>query len=223
VAGFRGFTDDTLTFFTDLEANNDRSWWTANKARFERHVREPMRLLLDDLVPTYGEFHVFRMNRDTRFSKDKSPYKTQHAGVSETDGGGATYYLHVSQAGLFVGAGLYHPARDQLARYRAAVDDDTAGGALEAAVVDVRSKGVDVTPGEGALATAPRGVAKDHPRIELLRWKGCIASRDLGCPAWLKTRRVVREVAGVWDAARPLVAWLDTNVGASELAPDSVR
>ena len=215
---FRGFPPDALAFFVELEANNNRPWWLENKDRFEASVREPMRALLDELEPAYGIFHAFRMNRDTRFSKDKSPYKTAHAAMTETEGG-ASHYVQISQGGLFVGAGIYHPARDQLARFRAAVVDDDAGAGLEAAVTAARRAGIDVTAGEGSLSTAPRGVAKDHPRIELLRWKGCIASRDFGAPEWLHTPRVVEEVQGVWEKAAPLVAWLDTHVGPTELAP----
>jgi uncharacterized protein (TIGR02453 family) len=177
-----------------------------------------MRALLDELEPAYGSFHAFRMNRDVRFSKDKSPYKTAHAAMTETEGG-TSHYVHISQGGLFVGAGVYHPARDQLARYRDAVLDDRNGAELERAVAAVRAARIDVSPGEGSLATAPRGVDRDHPRIELLRWKGCIASREFGTPSWLHTAKIVREVRAVWAKAAPLVAWLDAHVGATELAP----
>jgi uncharacterized protein (TIGR02453 family) len=217
---FRGFPPDALAFFAELEADNNRPWWLTNKDRFEASVRDPMRALLDELEPAYGTFHAFRMHRDTRFSKDKTPYKTAHAATAETEGG-ALHYVQISQAGLFVGAGVYHPARDQLARFRDAVADDRTGPQLERAVAAVRAAGIDVTAGEGSLSTAPRGVPKDHPRIELLRWKGCIANRDFGAPKWLHTARAVKEVRGVWEKAAPLVAWLDANVGASELAPPS--
>ena len=78
---------DALDFFVELEGNNDRPWWQANKERFEQSVAEPMRALLDELEPEFGVFKVFRMNRDVRFSADKSPYKTAHAAVTERDGG----------------------------------------------------------------------------------------------------------------------------------------
>ena len=219
MSGFRGFPKDALAFFVELEANNNRPWWLENKERFEASVRDPMRALLDELEPTYGTFHAFRMNRDVRFSKDKSPYKTAHAAMAETEGG-SSLYVHLSQTGLFIGAGVYHPARDQLARYREAVLDDGTGKDLERAVDSVRKAGIDVGPGEGSLATAPRGVPKDHARIELLRWKGCIASRDVGAPAWIHTARAVKEVRNVWDQAAPLIEWLDAHVGATE---ESIR
>lgn len=214
----RGFPPDALEFFVELEGNNSRTWWHANKSRFDDCVRDPMRSLLDRLEPTYGTFHVFRMNRDVRFSKDKSPYKTAHAATAETEGG-SLHYLQISSSGLFVGAGIYHSAKDQLARFRQAVADDRRGPALQAAVAKVCEAGLDVGPGgDPPLVTAPRGMDKDHPRIELLRWKGCIALKEFGAPAWLHTARVVGEVDKTWKKAAPLVSWLDANVGPSELA-----
>jgi uncharacterized protein (TIGR02453 family) len=218
VTGFAGFPVDALAFFTELEANNDRVWWQANKARFEDSVAGPMRALLDQLEPRYGTFRSFRMNRDVRFSKDKSPYKTAHAAMTETEGG-SSIYLQISSSGLFAGGGIYHAASDQLERLRAAIADDRTGPELEATVAAVRKSGLDVGKGMEALKTAPRGYPKDHPRIELLRWKGCIASKELGAPAWLHTRRAATEVDRTWQKAAPLLAWLDAHVGPSELPP----
>lgn len=216
---FGGFPEGALDFFVELEANNERSWWLANKDRFDAEIKAPMQLLLDAVAPAGSSFHVFRMNRDVRFSKDKSPYKLAHAGVTEREGG-ATLYVQLSKAGLFVGGGVYHPAKDQLARYREAVDDDSSGPALAAAVAKVRKAGVDVGSGEDVLVRAPKGFAPDHPRIDLLRWKGCIASKELGAPAWFHTAKAAQEVTKVWARAEPVFAWLDTHVGPSQESPD---
>jgi uncharacterized protein (TIGR02453 family) len=217
VATFCGFPPEAIGFFHELERNNNRVWWQENKHRFDAEVRDPMRALLDELTPTFGTFHAFRMNRDVRFSRDKSPYKTAHAAMTETEGASALY-LQISGTGLFVGGGMYHPAKDQLARMREAIAEERSGSALVKAISRVRRARLDVTAGhEPPLKTAPRGFDKDHPRIELLRWKGCIASKDLGTPAWLHTRRAAREVAAVWERSAPLIDWLDTHVGPSEL------
>jgi uncharacterized protein (TIGR02453 family) len=219
VGEFRGFPADALDFFAELEANNDRSWWLANKERFDESVRDPLRALLDVLEPAFGTFRVFRMNRDVRFSKDKSPYKTAHAAMAETEGG-SLHYVQISGSGLLTGAGIYHAMPDQVARWRAAVADDHRGPAVEQVIAAVRRAGLDVIPGaDPPLATAPRGVDRQHPRIELLRWKGCSAMKDFGAPAWLHTRRAAERVAGAWADAAPLVTWLDANVGASEMPP----
>ena len=217
---FRGFPPDALDFFAELEANNDRTWWLANRPRFEESVRGPMRTMLDRLEPAFGPFRVFRINRDVRFSKDKSPYKTAHGATAET-AGGSLHYVQISASGLLIGAGVYHAMRDQITRWRTAVADDARGPGAERAIAAVRSAGLDVTAGaEPPLTGAPRGVDRDHPRIELLRWKGCAATQDLGAPAWLHTRRAAERVAAAWAKAAPLVAWLDENVGPSELPPD---
>lgn len=215
---FTGIPADALDFFEELEANNERGWWLANKDRFDADVKAPLRALLDELEPRHGTFHVFRMNRDVRFSKDKTPYKLAHAAVTEREGG-ATLYVQLGKAGLFVGGGVYHPARDQLARYREAVADDRTGPQLEAAVAAVRQAKVDVGSGEDVLVRAPKGFSPDHPRIGLLRWKGCITSKELGAPAWLHTAAAVRKVEEVWERSEPVLAWLDSHVGPSQEPP----
>ena len=218
MAGFKGIPGGATTFFAELAADNRRDWWLANKDRFDADVRDPMRALLDELEPAWGTLVAFRMNRDTRFSADKSPYKTAHAAMGETEGGSA-HYVQLSADGLFVGAGMYHLARDQLARFRDAVGDDRTGRKLLAAVDDVRRAGLEVTGGASQLSSAPRGWPRDHPRIEQLRWTGCIANRSFGAPAWLQTRRAFTEVDRTWARAAPIVDWLDVNVGPSELPP----
>jgi uncharacterized protein (TIGR02453 family) len=215
VSRFTGFPPDALDFFLELEGNNDRPWWQANKERFDVSVAEPMRALLDQLGPEFGSFKVFRMNRDVRFSADKSPYKTAHAAVSYGAGGIATY-LQISANGLYAGGGMYHMATDQLERFRRAVADDTNGVELETALAAAQRARIDIAAAEPPLKTAPRGWPKDHPRITLLRMRGLITGRELGTPAWLHTSRAAGEVAKVWRGGAPVNAWLDANVGASE-------
>ena len=168
---FTGFPPEALEFYDGLEEDNSRTYWLANKATFEQAVREPMAALLAGLPDAYGSFHMFRPNRDVRFSADKSPYKTAQGAVSGHDAGG-TYYLQISSAGLLVASGMYMMAPDQLARFRAAVADDSSGEELEQVIKDLRRAKIAVEPGhDEPLKTAPRGYPKDHPRIERLRWK----------------------------------------------------
>jgi uncharacterized protein (TIGR02453 family) len=208
---FTGFPADALDFFVELELHNERPWWLANKERFSRSVAEPMRALLDALEPEFGEFRVFRMNRDVRFSADKSPYKTAHAAMTGADG--SADYVQISANGLFAGAGMYHMAKDQLDRFRAAVGDDASGADLEAAIAGARRARLDIAGVEPALATAPRGFPRDHSRIELLRMRGLITLRDFGAPAWLHTRRAANEVAKAWRGGEAVSRWLDVHVG----------
>ena len=208
-----GFSAKATRFFQDLEDDNSREYWRANTEVFEREVRQPMGALLESLPERYQPFRLFRMNRDLRFTKDKSPYKTQQGAISEA--AGSDYYLHLDGNGLLVAAGAYMMEPDQLERYRAAVDDGRKGKALERILADLEQRKVETEHlGVPALKTAPRGYPKDHPRIVLLRQKGVIGHRTL-------TGTALRDGAGVRDfvvetfiACEPLVGWLGKHVGA---------
>lgn len=219
---FTGFPESAFEFYEGLEADNSRSYWQANKSTFEQAVREPMAALLAGLPEQYHPFHVFRPNRDVRFSADKSPYKTIHGAGSET-AGGSVHYLHLSSAGLLVASGMYMLVPDQLERFRAAVAADDTGPELERVIGSLRRSRVQVGSGhDEPLRTAPRGYARDHPRIELLRWKGCMASTEITDPATLESVRLRRRVVASWDRTRPLTDWLERHVGPSD-QPRDVR
>jgi uncharacterized protein (TIGR02453 family) len=211
---FSGFGRGALVFFTDLAANNSRDWWHANRSRYDDEVRQPLEDLLADLAPEFGEAKVFRPNRDTRFSADKSPYKTNAAAVA-AEGSGTSLYLSLSAEGLHVGGGAYHLARDQLARYRAAVADDRIGTQLEEVAAELRAAKADVT-GRTALKTAPRGFSADHLRIDLLRQDGLIGIWAHPPRAWLYTKQAADRVADGWRRLAPLNAWMQANVGPTD-------
>ena len=180
----------------------------------------PMRALLDLLEPEFGAFKVFRMNRDVRFSADKSPYKTAHAASPSSDG--ATP-LRADQRHRLVRRRRHvpHGARPTRALPRRGRRRPQRRRARGGDRVGPRVPRLDIGGVEPPLATAPRGWPKDHPRVELLRMKGLITLRDLGAPAWLHTRRAANEVAKVWRAGAPVSNWLDANVGPSEEPPRS--
>lgn len=216
---FTGFPAEATEFFADLELDNSREFWLANKALFERSVKAPMRALLDALDPDPAAFRVFRPNRDVRFSPDKSPYKVQH-GAAASSPGGTMRYVHISADGLFAASGCYMLAPDQVARLRAAVADDEAGEALVALLPKIERTGVEIGPGaEPALKTAPRGYPRDHPRIALLRFKGLVAHETIVDPAVVETAEALRRVRASWKAAAPLCAWLEEHVGPSTAPP----
>lgn len=208
---FAGWPVEAVEFFEGLAADNSKAYWTDNKAVYERCVRAPMEALLAELAPVHGEGRIFRPNRDVRFSKDKSPYKTN---IGATLAGGG--YVSLSADHFGVGIGYYTMAKDQLERYRAAVVDDDEGPALQALVDRLRAADLEISAHD-ILKTAPRGVPKDHPRIELLRMKGLIAWRSWEIGAWLESQQPVERAREVLDTARPLVDWLDERVGLSEL------
>jgi uncharacterized protein (TIGR02453 family) len=208
---FRGWPVEALEFFEGLAADNSKAYWQRNKATYETVVRAPMEELLAELAPEFGDGRIFRPYRDIRFSSDKSPYKTNIAAMV---GEG---YVQLTADGLGAGCGMWEMAPDQLERYRAAVSEDRSGRKLTALAEKVRAKGIDVA-GHDVLKTAPRGYPKDHPRIELLRFKGIVAWRDWPAGAWLGTRRAKDRVAEFLRASEPLNGWLRTNVGPSTLS-----
>jgi uncharacterized protein (TIGR02453 family) len=216
---FTGFGAGATGFFEELAADNTRAWWQAHKDRYESDVRAPLEALLIDLADEFGEAKVFRPNRDTRFSPDKSPYKTQAAaGIGLGYASGGSLYMHLSADGLMVGGGNYHPARDQLARLRQAIDDDKTGAELEEIVAQLRTAGAEVDSRD-ALKTAPRGYAADHPRIDYLRMKGIIGVIEHPAGRWLQTTEARDRVAQGWRSFGPLNTWLETNVGPSDEPP----
>jgi uncharacterized protein (TIGR02453 family) len=212
---FKGWPDAALAFYEGLEADNSKAYWLDHKAVFERDVKAPMDALLAELAAEFGEPKLFRPYRDTRFSRDKSPYKTA---IAATIGSG---YVQFSADGLFAGGGMYHMMPDQLTRFRRAIDADQSGTRLERAVATVTESGLDVHAPE-ELKTAPRGYPKDHPRIELLRMKGLVAARSWEPAAWVRTAAAKKRVVETLRATRPLLTWLDANVGPSTM-PEAGR
>jgi uncharacterized protein (TIGR02453 family) len=206
---FRGWPAAAVEFLERIEIDNTKTFWTANKRVYETQVLAPMQALLAELAPEYGEGRVMRPYRDTRFSPDKSPYKTNIAGHN------AAGYISLSARALGVGVGLYLPSADQLARYRTAVVTARSGEQLAELVEMLRKQGADVGAHQ-VLKTAPRGYPADHPRIQLLRTKGLTAWREWPVGAWLGTAGAKKRVDRFLREAAPLRAWLDRYVGAGE-------
>jgi uncharacterized protein (TIGR02453 family) len=210
MAGFGGFSKRAVRFYAELAADNSREFWTEHKAVYEDEVRDPMRALVAELEPDFGSCSLFRPNRDIRFSKDKSPYKTYQAafaGISP----GIGYYVHLDARGLLAGGGFHAHSPAQVDRYREAVDNESTGGDLSEIVAALRKNGFAV---EGEqLKTKPRGYAADHPRIHLLRYKSLMASKRFGTPAWLGTPKALDEVRNAWQQVTPLSEWISANIG----------
>lgn len=219
-ATFRGWPPEAFTFFAELESNNTKAWWDAHRAVYDEVVRGPMAAFCDAVPEAYRPLHVFRPYRDVRFGKDKRPYKTNIGAVSEREGG-AMYYVHLDATGIMAATGYHGMARDQLERFRAAVDDERSGAGLEAVVAGLERAGLGVSG--DALKTAPRGWPRDHPRIRLLRAKELHVWRTWPRAGWMSTRRALDRVVGVWAAGEPLNRWLDDHVGPSTLPPPEPR
>jgi uncharacterized protein (TIGR02453 family) len=215
---FRGWSDSALAFYRNLEVDNTRTFWLMHKDIYENEVKAPFAALSDLVADEFGELRVFRPNRDVRFSKDKSPYKTRCYAVTE-GAGGESFYIELSADGLVAASGYWMMANDQLARYRRSVDDAQAGEALEQIIAALRASKLEIE-GQG-LKTAPRGYPRDHPRVELLRFKSVAAMKTFAPAAWLSTPGAAQRITDVWRAAAPMNTWLAEHVGPStETPPD---
>ena len=208
---FRGWKAEAIDFYEGLEADNSKTYWNENKSVYENCVLRPMTELLAELVPEFGESKLFRPYRDVRFSADKAPYKTA---IGATLGLGG--YVQLSAAGLAAGSGMWMMAPDQLERYRQAVAAEITGCALAEVLTEIRAHGIEAG-GHGILKTAPKGYPKDHPRIELLRYKGVTSWKQWPPGAWLGKPGAKERVASFLQTSRPLNEWLEANVGASQL------
>jgi uncharacterized protein (TIGR02453 family) len=218
MSNFEGFGPAVRQWFTGLEADNSKEYFTARRGFFEESVRGQMEALLDELAGKFGgDVKMFRQNRDIRFSPDKSPYKTNTYGVIYGSPIAAQgLYASISARGLVAGSGYHMMARDQLERYREQVHK--RGAELAKLVAKTEKGGLELW-GQ-TLATAPRGYAKDHERIDLLRRKSLSLGASLGFGRGIGRSDALQFVAKTWRATAPATRWLDEHVGASALPAD---
>lgn len=205
-ARFEGFPPDATKFLAGLEANNNRDWFQAHRETYERAVREPMKALVAEFAPRFGPARISRINRDNRFFKDRPPYKTH------IDAGVGDYFLSLSSHGFYVGTGFYMPESSVLEKFRAAIDRDASGKALVTIIAGLRRKGYRVDTHE-RLASAPRGYAKDHPRLDLLRMKDIHAGLLTPPGPAITTRTLLDRITKTMTDLKPFGAWLKHYVG----------
>jgi len=226
IGGFQGFSPDAFQFLVDLAFNNERAWFQPRKADYERLLKEPLEALCSDLAVEFAKRGIplradprkspFRIYRDTRFSKDKSPYKTNvaasfpwvgegdaiSAGESERHGGG---YVHFSPEGSWMGGGMWHPEPARLAAFRRAVDQDTQ---RTIAALNDEAFLARFEPVHGdALKRMPKGFPVDHPQGDLLKLKDVTFGRELD-QADVMSPALPRILADDFAAAMPVMRFL---------------
>ena len=220
-APFEGFPEEALDFYEGLEADNSKPYWTDHREQYEAGVAAPMRALLDELGPEFGEAKFFRPYRDVRFAKDKTPYKTHAGAVVHGGPGDGALYVQVSADGLLVAGGYYMCATDQSRRLRAAVADERTGRQLERLLDPLLAAGW--TLGGDRLKRVPKEYAEVAAggglRGELVRAKALSASRHFPPDDSLCSPQVRDRVAEGWRALGPLNTWLRDHVGASRVSP----
>lgn len=214
---FQGFPSETFTWFAGLESDNSRDYFHGHRDTFEVAVRGALEAMLEELADELGgRVRMFRQNRDIRFSADKSPYKTTTYGlIVERPDDESPLYAQISSRGLFAGSGYHVMAADQLARFREAIVDDTAGAELERSVAQAKQAGVEIFG--ATLKTAPRGYDRNHPRVELLRHKSLVAGARLAPEATGIARdAALAHTRATWRECAALNSWLDAHVGPTE-------
>jgi uncharacterized protein (TIGR02453 family) len=219
MADFNGFTREAIDFLVELAANNDRAWFQPRKDDYERLLKRPLEDLcvaLADVFEAKGLPLVsdparspFRIYRDVRFSKDKSPYKTAASASFPWRGGtrddrlGA--YFHFEPGQMAAGGGMWHPEPSRLAAWRALVVEDPAR--VHAAIDDARFV-AEAGPIYGdRLTRIPAGFAKDHPEAELLKLKDVVWTRSLS-DADVLSRDLPETLATIYAASLPVLELL---------------
>jgi uncharacterized protein (TIGR02453 family) len=208
VPDFDGFPEAALDFYDDLENDNSKSFWQANKAVYDEAVAAPMKALTAELEEEFGPAKVFRPYRDVRFAKDKTLYKT-HQGAYVATGPSTGYYVQIGAAGVRVGAGFYEASSARLATIREAIADEAHGAQLEGVLSDLEKAGWSI--GGETLKTAPRGWDVDHPRIALLRHKSLTVGRDYGFDKVIHSAELVERVRSDWRQTTPLLDWVTAH------------
>lgn len=211
------FTRSTFRFLKDLEANNNREWFAEQKHRYEQHLKGPALQLIEAFGPELRKISphfmatprsLFRIHRDTRFSNDKSPYKTA-AGVhfrhdSGKDAHAPGFYLHIAPGDCFVALGIWHPDSKTLRKIRERIIDDPSGWKKVS-----RSKsftGQYALEGD-SLKRAPRGFDPDHPLVDDLRRKDFIGVSPVP-QTFITSSELPRQLSRTFKKGVPLVRFL---------------
>ena len=211
----------TLQFLAALKKNNNKEWFDANRHKYEP-AKENVYAISERLIKAIGTYDrdiaalhlkdcTFRINRDIRFAKDKTPYKTNIAGYFAKGGkksDAAGYYMHIEPGAAFIAAGCWWPEPKQLAAIRQEIDynfDDWKK--------IVSSKKFKTTFAEGVakkdtLQRAPKGYEEENPAIEFLKLKSFVVYRQL-TDAELQQTDLVKNIAAFFKVAKPMVDFLN--------------
>lgn len=222
-SGFTGFPEQSVKFFKSLKNNNTKEWFQKHKPVFETQVMEPAKAFVTAMgeklqtispaiiaVPQINR-SIFRIYRDTRFSPDKSPYKT-HLGIFFWEGARPKmecpgYYFHLEPPNLMLGVGLYMFPRNMLEHYRNAVVHPEYGSDLEAALKKIR-KSPHYTLGGKHYKRIPTGFDPEHPNADLLLHNGLYAGIEVPIPEEFYSKELIDFCFKKYKPLVPLHRWL---------------
>jgi len=222
-ADFSGFPRECIAFYASLKENNDKTWFDSHRNEYEHFIMEPARSFVtemgDALRGIVPDIHadprtnrsIFRIYRDTRFSKDKSPYKT-HMAVFFWEGSGPKmecpgFYFHFDTEQLLLGAGLYLFPKHMLHAYRHSVVHPKHGESLVQLLDDIRIR-KDYTIGGKHYKRVPRGYDTDHERAELLLYNGLRIGKTEPNPDILFSKELTLHCIDVFKILLPVHQWL---------------
>jgi uncharacterized protein (TIGR02453 family) len=227
---FTGFRPEAIQFLVDLSENNERAWFQPRKGEYETLLKEPLEALISTLAERFEARNIplradpskspFRIYRDVRFSKDKSPYKTNlgasfpWVGETSGDGGARSHdanvhssggYFHLSPGEIFVGGGIWHPERPWLEAFRRRVIDEP--GRIRKLADEAGFKATFGSLGGDSLVRVPTGFPPDHPDAELLKLKDVTFGRRLS-DAEALSASLPDLIADTFEAAMPVMRYL---------------
>jgi uncharacterized protein (TIGR02453 family) len=218
-----GFPTEGLQFLKRLKRNNNREWFADNKATYEESVKKPMHTLVEMLASEFEKFapeiqaspktSLYRIHRDTRFSKDKSPYKTHAAAVFSArplgKHEGAGFYFHIAPAELLIGGGLYMAEPEDLQAVREAIAANPARLTRILQNKAFRRMFGELTGQQ--LTRVPRGFAATHPAADYLRYKQFLAARTLPSEA-ATSRNFARTLVETFKTLHPFIQFLNEPI-----------
>jgi uncharacterized protein (TIGR02453 family) len=219
---FNGFYPETLDFFRGLKENNNKEWFEQNQKAYQDFVMAPARDYIlamgDILISLSPEINadpranksLFRINRDTRFSNDKTPYKT-HLGIVFWEADlprmeSSVFYFHLEDQNLMLGAGIYKFTKPQLEQYRKSVVQSRYGDGLTEIFKTLSLKGYDF--GGKNYKKVPSGYDASHKNAGLLLYDGLYASKNLGIPDEFYSGNLIGFCLGIYRELSGLQKWL---------------
>jgi uncharacterized protein (TIGR02453 family) len=231
---FRAFRPEALTFLKGLKKNNRREWFEERRQVYVHEIVEPLRALVDELDVRFAKLapeymgdpkrSPFRIYRDVRFSKDKSPYKTHAAlwmyhrapgrGVGKEVDGGAGFYVHLEPGACMVAGGIWMPPRPSLAKVRAHFSEDLAGWkkAIGSAAFKKRFESLNTGDPGAILKRIPRGFDESHPAAAWLRYNSFTVSADY-TDADMLAPTFVDKAMQDFALMLPMCRWLNRALG----------
>ena len=223
---FEGFPPATSVFLAGLTENNSKAWFDAHRPEYEQHYLEPAKAFATSMQGQFAKFapgitaeprvngSIFRINRDVRFSKDKTPYKN-HLDIWIYEGGDrksgfSGFFFRMYADSVILGSGIHGFEKEELGKFRQAVDGETSGKALAAVLNKLAGGGYET--GGGHYKKMPRGFAADHPCGDLLRHNALYAHTEVALPSEARAKAFSTWCGGHFKKLLLLHEWLLGNV-----------